>query len=105
MSRNVYLALAVLGTVVPYVFFMQFFAAHGIDLPAFVAALVANPAASGFTADIVISSAVFWVWMFSHRDGPNPWPFIAANLLVGLSLALPLYLWLCWGRQGAGEPA
>jgi hypothetical protein len=42
------------------------------------------------------------VWMFSHRDGPNPLPFVAMNLLIGLSLALPLYLWLR-GRRPAAD--
>jgi hypothetical protein len=102
MRNHAYLVLAMLGTVIPVVLFAQFFAPHGLDLGGFLAAAFANPVASGLSADLVISSVVFWVWMFSHRDGPNPLPFVAMNLLVGLSLALPLYLWLR-GRRPAAE--
>ncbi len=91
--KNVYLILAIVGAVVPYLFFFQFFAAAGLDLPAFVSALFLNGAVAGFTADLLISSLVFWVYLFSRDDGPAPWPFIVLNLTIGLSCALPAYLY------------
>ena len=90
--RNLYLALAVAGAVIPYVFFAGFFLEHGISLARFLSALFANGAAGGFTADILISSLVFWLYMFS-RNGPRPWLFIVLNLTIGLSCALPAYLY------------
>lgn len=92
--RHLYLVLAIVGAVVPYAFFAQFFAQEGMALGSFVGALFANGAAGGFAADVLISSAVFWVYMFSRSDGPSPWPFVAVNLLIGLSCALPAYLWI-----------
>lgn len=91
--KNVYLVLAVVGAVVPYYFFIGFMAEAGMDLPGFVAALFANGAAGGFTADLLISSVVFWLYMFSRRVGPSPWVFIVLNLTIGLSCALPAYLY------------
>ena len=91
--KNVYLLLAVLGAVVPYLFFFEFFAESGIDLALFVAALFANGAAGGFTADLLITSSVFWVYMFTRREGPAPWLFVLLNLTIGLSCALPAYLY------------
>jgi hypothetical protein len=39
--------------------------------------------------------------MFATRtQGPSPWPFIAINLLIGLSCALPAYLYV---RSRAAE--
>ncbi len=100
--RNLYLILAIVGAVIPYFFFMQHFAAEGLALTAFLAAVFATPAASGFTADLLISSLVFWLLMFQADEGsPNPWPFIAINLLIGLSCALPAYLY--W-RERALQP-
>ncbi len=32
--------------------------------------------------------------MFTRGDGPSPWPFVAVNLMIGLSCALPLYLYM-----------
>ena len=74
-------------------FFFQFFGTAGLDLPAFVGALFANGAAGGFTADLLITSLVFWIYLFNRSEGPAPWPFIALNLLIGLSCALPAYLY------------
>lgn len=92
--RAVYLLCAVLGAVIPLAFLVGFVADQGLDLIAFVAALFANGAAGMFTADLLISSFVFWLYMFSNQhEGPKPWAFIAINLCIGLSCALPAYLW------------
>ena len=94
--RSTYLLLAIAGTVVPYVFFLQHFQSAGFGLLTFVQAVFANGAASGFGADLIISSFVFWVAMFRERAlhaGPQPILFIALNLLIGLSCALPAWLY------------
>lgn len=94
--RKTYLILAVIGAVVPYAFFINFFQLNGIDLPAFVVGLFANGAAGGFTSDLLISSFVFWLLMFvegRRGNGPSPYLFVALNLTIGLSCALPAYLY------------
>lgn len=95
MNRaNAYLLMAILGALIPVLFFASFAASEGIDLIAFVTALFVNGAAGGFTADLLISSFVFWIYMFARQgEGPKPWLFIALNCCVGLSCALPAYLW------------
>ena len=91
---TVYLVLAIAGAIVPYYFFAGMFMEQGIDLAIFVQGLFANGAAAGFTADLLISSLVFWIYMFARQnEGPKPWLFIALNLTIGLSCALPAYLW------------
>ncbi len=91
--RTFYLVAAIVGAVVPYIFFVDFLADAGLDLTTFVGGLFVNGAAGGFTADLLISSVVFWAYMFTRRDGPRPWLFVALNLLIGLSCALPAYLY------------
>lgn len=92
--KSIYLIAAILGAVIPYIFFIDFIGSEGVDLVAFVSGLFVNGAAGGFTADLLISSFVFWLFMFSKtQDGPKPWLFIALNLTIGLSCALPAYLW------------
>ena len=103
MSRkNLYLLLAIGGAIVPYVFFIQYFADAGVSLGAFLAALFVNGAAGGFTADLLISSLVFWIFMF-HRsgkgEGPKPAWFVIINLTIGLSCALPAYLYASEARD------
>jgi len=103
--KALYLVLAIVGAVVPYVFFLQHFSSEGLSLSVFVAALFANGAAGGFTADLLVTSAVFWMFMFhqkTHGKGPNPVLFIVLNLLIGLSCAFPAYL---YARERSGAAA
>jgi hypothetical protein len=106
--KTLYLIAAILGAIVPYLFFLNFIGTSGLDLPGFVAAVFANPAAGGFTADLLLSSFVFWVFMFhrhKYTHGPSPVVFIVLNLLIGLSCALPAYLYAMEGRRvHAHEP-
>lgn len=96
-SKMIYLILAIVGAVVPYLFFIQHFGAAGFGLIDFISALFVNSATSGFTSDLVISSLVFWIFMYQRRSsgkGPNPAFFILLNLAIGLSCALPAYLYV-----------
>ena len=71
-------------------------------MPLFVRSLFANGAAGGFSADVLISIVVFWVWAYADAQQNNIrrwWLVLPAGLTVGLSLALPLYLYL---RHDAG---
>lgn len=101
--KRLYLVLAIVGAVLPYAFFMQHFSSKGLSLPGFAAAVFANPAASGFTADLLFTSAVFWTFMFHQRSrekGPPPALFIVLNLLIGLSCAVPAYLYARERKEG-----
>ena len=103
--KALYLLLAIVGAVLPYVFFAQHFSSEGVSLSGFVAALFANPAAGGFTADLLLTSFIFWIFMFHQRSrekGPRPVLFIVLNLLIGLSCALPAYL---YARERKGSMA
>ena len=87
------LTLANLRAVIPLVFSTNFASGNGLDL-FFVAATCVNGAAGGFTADLMISSFVFWIYMFSNLvDGPQSWVFIALNLFYwSVMCASRLYL-------------
>ena len=104
--KNLYLILAIAGAVVPYLFFFQFFGEMGVDLPTFIGALFANGAAGGFTADLLITSLVFWIYIFTRKEGPTAWPFVILNLTIGLSCALPAYLYVnLRAAEAAAAPA
>ena len=91
--KNVYLGWAIAGTVIPVMSFLGFFHEETPSLMGFIPSIFVNGWAAGFALDLFISSFVFWTYMFTAKDGPAPWLFIVLNLCVGLSLALPLYLY------------
>ncbi|WP_353954275.1 DUF2834 domain-containing protein [Brevundimonas diminuta] len=67
------------------------------DTPPFQTPSPISRHSSGFSADVLISIAVFLVW--SWRDASRNhvsrwWLVLPASCLVGLSLSLPLYLYL-----------
>ena len=90
--KNFYLAGAIIGTLIPYAFFIDFFLSNGLMLPTFLSAVFANSAAGGFTADLLISSFVFWGYLIANQQKRIPL-YILLNLTIGLSCALPLYLY------------
>ncbi len=106
--RIFYLIMAIIGGVVPWIFFGSWFSQNGLSPISFLMAVFQNDAANAFAIDVVISSLVFLVWSFSDaRKTQTPlwWLVLIGNLTVGLSLALPLYLWLREGKTQAETAA
>lgn len=94
-KKNIFLILAILGFVAPYYFFLQISPANGFDLPLLIQPMFANNFMKGVGMDLTVSVIVFWVFMFSEANRlqmKNPWVYLLATLLVGLSFALPLFL-------------
>lgn len=101
--KHIYIILCILGAALPYYFFVPFVLEHGLNLPLFVAQLFANPISSFFGADVLVTSVVLWVFIYAEtRKTPIRlwWLCILANLTVGVSLGLPLFLLL---RENAIE--
>jgi hypothetical protein len=99
--KTLYLLLAIVGLVLPYYFLAAFLVEHGLDLALLVQQLFANRISTFFAVDLIISSAVFWVFVYqesARRQVPHAWVFVATNLLVGLSFALPLFLYVRQSR-------
>ena len=95
-KRNIYLILAVIGFIAPYYFFLQLPAENGFDLPLLMRPLFANNFMKGVAMDLTISVIVFWFFMFTEANKlqiKNPWLYLLATLPVGLSFALPLFLY------------
>jgi len=101
--KSFYLVLAVVGAIIPLAFFTHFFfgSGHEAAVLEFIPALFVNAAAGGFAADLFISSFVFWGYMWNRRTcGPKMFPYVALNLCIGLSCALPAYLYASTTSEG-----
>jgi hypothetical protein len=95
--KQLYLGLCVAGTVLPWWQFLPFVRDHGLDMPLFFRQLFATPVSGFFGMDVIVSSVVLWVFVLGEgrRAGvKHLWAPIAANLAVGVSLGLPLFLYL-----------
>jgi len=95
--KNLYFGLCVAGTLLPCGQFLPFLRDHGLNMTAFFEQLFASPVSGFFGMDVIVSSIVLWVFVFTEgrRSGvKHLWAPIAANLAVGVSLGLPLFLYL-----------
>jgi hypothetical protein len=95
--KTLYLILCAAGTVLPYSQLVPFLAENGLDLRLFFEELFSTRIGAFFGWDVIVSSLVLWafVWIDGRRTGvKNLWAPIAANLAVGVSLGLPLFLYM-----------
>jgi hypothetical protein len=104
--RTLYLALCIVGAVLPYSQFIGFWREDGRGPRLFVQQLFVNRVSGFFAMDVLVSSLVLVVFVVvdGRRLGlRHRWAPIAAVLLCGVSLGLPLFLYLREARlDGAG---
>jgi hypothetical protein len=95
--KHLYLALAVVGTLLPLSQFLPFLRDHGVDASLFVQQLFATPVGAFFGLDVLVSAIVLWVFVYFEGRAasiPYRWAPVLATLVVGVSLGLPLFLYL-----------
>jgi hypothetical protein len=95
--KTVYLVLCLLGALLPYWQFLPWVVAHGLNLPLFVRELFVNRISAFFGMDVLVSAVVLITFMrveSTRIQIHRRWLPILAVLLVGVSLALPLFLYL-----------
>jgi hypothetical protein len=77
--------------------FLPFLRVHGFDVREFFNQLFGTSVSSFFGWDVIVSSLVLWTFVVleGRRLGmARLWVPIAANLVVGVSLGLPLFLYM-----------
>lgn len=95
--KHLYLALAIAGTVLPLSQFLPFLRDHGLNASLFVEQLLGTRVGAFFGLDVLVSSLVLWVFVSvdGRRDSiPYRWTPVLGSVLVGVSLGLPLFLYL-----------
>jgi hypothetical protein len=105
--KALYLALCVAGTVIPYQQFLTFLRDHGLDVRVFVEQLFSTPISGFFALDVIVSSLVLWAFVLvdGRRAGvKHLWAPFVASLTVGVSLGLPLFLYMRERRLLAPKP-
>jgi len=96
-AKHLYLLFCIIGIVVPYVPFAPFVHQHGLDLPLVYQQIFATPISSFFGLDVIVATLVLWtlVWIEGRRLRMGRlWAPVLASLTVGVSLGLPLFLYM-----------
>src|SRR5207244_2863936 len=98
MNRKaLYLVLCVLGFVVPYALFVPWLVLHGPNVRLFVAELVGSRLAMFFVMDVVMSAITLAAFVRLEAQSMHirrVWLVPLAIVTVGVSLGLPLFLYL-----------
>ncbi|HEX8187110.1 MAG TPA: DUF2834 domain-containing protein [Pyrinomonadaceae bacterium] len=103
--KTAYLILCVLGVLVPYWQIAPWLSEHGLDLPLFFRQLFENRVGAFFGMDVFVSAAALLVFarVEGKRGGVRAWWLVApAVAVVGVSLGLPLFLYLRERSPGRG---
>ncbi len=96
--RYLYLVLALIGLILPYSQFLPWIMEHhAMNIPLFIHDMFANQISAFFAMDVILSAIVLIVFILDEgrRLGMRTlWLPVIATLLVGVSLGLPLFLYL-----------
>jgi len=95
--KTIYLALCFVGALLPYWQFLPWVLEHGLNLSLFARELFVNRISAFFGMDVVVSAIALLVFVRveSSRLGiGRPWLPILALLTVGVSLGLPVFLYM-----------
>jgi hypothetical protein len=95
--RHRYLALCVIGAILPYWQFVPWIAMHGLDFPLFFQELFSTRISGFFAMDVIVSAVVLVMFILSEGrrlDLSLLWLPILATLFVGVSLGFPLFLYM-----------
>ena len=96
MPRTIYLILAIVGGIAPYATYFGYLAY--VPGSSGALGLVWGSAISAATmVDFSISCIAFWPFLYSESKRLGIrfwWLFVLANLIIGLSFALPAFLYL-----------
>jgi hypothetical protein len=95
--RHAYLGLCIVGTILPYWQLVPWVMEHGLNLTLLCPELFSTRIGAFFGLDVVVSAVVLLLFVFVEGRRvavPLLWAPVLATLLVGVSLGLPLFLYL-----------
>jgi hypothetical protein len=95
--KTIYLILCFAGALLPYWQFVPWLMQHGLNLPLLVRELFANRISAFFGLDVIVSAVV--LLRFIRLEGARQqirkaWLPVLAVFTVGVSLGLPMFLYM-----------
>jgi hypothetical protein len=95
--KGFYLVLTLIGLVVPYFFFLSFVSESGLNGGLLLRELLGTKISTSFATDLLISGLVFLGYVRAEAARlrvPYWWLYGLAMLIIGLSFAFPLFLYV-----------
>ncbi|MDA0923095.1 MAG: DUF2834 domain-containing protein [Proteobacteria bacterium] len=94
--RLVYLALVIIGTILPWSYFYAWFTEHGWALGPMIDAWWVNDATSALVYDLTIAAIALTIWAVVEGLRGDRWFFLVIPVTygIGVSAGLPLALFL-----------
>lgn len=93
--RMIYLTLAILGALVPSIFYAEWLMTHGLVVFGEITDWSASGLLTAISWDIAISVLAFFVFVLTEaiaRKDYLPLVVLPVTLIIGLSCGFPLYL-------------
>jgi hypothetical protein len=95
--KHIFLALAILGIILPYSQFISYMLDGGLDVIVMLELLFSNRISSFIAMDLFVSAIVFLFFVFDESkrlELGDLWIPLAGTFLVGMSFGFPIFLYL-----------
>ena len=95
--RYIYLCLCLAGAALPSSQLIPWLAANGLNMPHFFQELFSTRIGGFFGMDVIVSAVVLFVFIKvegGRLEIKNLWIPVIATLVIGVSLGLPLFLYM-----------
>ncbi len=95
--RTLYLVLCVAGAILPHLQILPFLREHGMDIRLFGEQMFAARWGGDQAVELLVSTVVLWALVFvegRRARMTSLWIPVAVSLAVGVSLGLPLFLYM-----------
>lgn len=95
--KTTFLILCALGALLPLSQFAPWVVQNGLDAPLFFQELFSTKVGGFFGMDVIVSTVVLFVFIFAEGKRlkmSKLWLPVVATLSVGVSLGLPLFLYM-----------
>jgi hypothetical protein len=90
-----FLIAAVVGFVLPLRYFVRFLLTEDLNVPLFFHQLFQTDVSAMFAMDVIVSAIALWLFVYvegRRRRMRGLWIYVVCTMLVGVSFALPLFL-------------
>lgn len=95
--KTIYLILCILGIILPLSQFVPWIADNGFNVQIFFQELFSTRIGGFFGMDVIVSAIVLFVFIFGEGkrlEMTNLWLPVVATVSIGVSLGLPLFLYM-----------